>query len=76
MPDISMCVNQDCLVKERCYRYRAIPSEYQSIAFFSPDNNGMCDYYWSITNQRVLPLTDSETYAATVNGKGKESNDV
>lgn len=76
MPDISMCVNQDCLVKERCYRFRAIPSDYQSIAFFTPNDNGLCSYFWNITNERVLPLEDSKTYAATVNGDRKENNNV
>lgn len=35
MPDISMCANKECELKETCYRYRAIPSRYlQSYADF------------------------------------------
>ena len=28
MPDISMCNGVDCLVKDKCYRHIAKPSEY------------------------------------------------
>lgn len=53
MPDITMCANKDCVVKERCYRYMAIPSHYQSVAIFQPNKNDLCDYFWSITNERT-----------------------
>lgn len=77
MPDITMCINQNCLVKERCYRYRAIPSGYQSMAVFEPNSNGLCSYFWNITNERTNPLENSNAYAATVNADmRKESNDV
>lgn len=36
MPDISMCANTACPMREICYRYRAIPDEYaQTYANFT-----------------------------------------
>jgi hypothetical protein len=29
MPDISMCTNEECPLKESCYRYNATPSEFK-----------------------------------------------
>jgi hypothetical protein len=28
MPDITMCKNEQCAEKEKCYRYKATPNEY------------------------------------------------
>ena len=40
MPDISMCVNVECVKKKNCYRYMAKPDEiWQSYADFKPKNN-------------------------------------
>jgi len=37
MPDISMCKNKSCLIKDKCYRYTAIPNPHrQSYANFEP----------------------------------------
>ena len=30
MPDITMCMGDGCPAKERCYRFTAKPSKYQS----------------------------------------------
>ena len=46
MPDISMCANVHCKLKETCYRFTATPSSYQSYGGFTTDENGECDYYW------------------------------
>lgn len=49
MPDISMCSNEHCKLKETCYRYKAIPNEYrQSYGDFKSDSNNECEYYWEI----------------------------
>jgi len=49
MPDISMCKNIHCTLKEQCYRYRAIPNNpYQSWSGFEQDKNGNCDYFMEI----------------------------
>ena len=34
MADITMCCNRDCPIRNKCYRYRAVPDDYQSFAFF------------------------------------------
>ena len=65
MPDITMCANKDCLVRELCYRYRAMPSDYQSISLFTPDSNGLCRWFWQVTNERVRPLVEADIW---VNG--------
>jgi hypothetical protein len=49
MPDISMCTNKDCPLKETCYRFKAIPDKYrQSYGGFAPDDKGECKYYWPL----------------------------
>jgi len=50
MPDISKCEGTDCPLKESCYRYTAIDSEYlQSYFMKAPYNKeeDKCDYYWN-----------------------------
>jgi hypothetical protein len=42
MPDISMCNNTDCDKHIFCYRYRAIPSEWQSWTEFRSDEEDKC----------------------------------
>lgn len=47
MPDISMCANEACPLKNKCYRYTATPTMYrQAYADFAPDDKGECDYFW------------------------------
>lgn len=45
MPDISMCRNRECKVREFCYRYTAKPSDRQSYAVFEPNKEGKCEYF-------------------------------
>jgi len=46
MPDVSMCMNEECPLKEKCYRFTATPNErIQSYGMFEPDKEGKCDYY-------------------------------
>lgn len=52
MPDISMCKNNKCPLKETCYRYRANPSSYQSYANFTYKDG--CDYYWKFEGSRGI----------------------
>jgi len=48
MPDITMCSNVQCPLREDCYRFSAIPSEYrQAYSEFKPYDEGgdiKCDY--------------------------------
>jgi hypothetical protein len=43
MPDITMCKNNNCPMKNDCYRYTAIPNAYQSYSLFEFDKK--CDYF-------------------------------
>ena len=68
MADITMCCNFDCPLKEKCYRYRAIPDQYhQSFAFYKPAKRKFgkhdedildCEYFWQVDviKDRILPL--------------------
>lgn len=58
MPDITMCTNDECPLRESCYRYMAKPSEYmQSYAVFEwkAGKKGKvdCEYYVKIKPKRV-----------------------
>lgn len=60
MPDISKCENQNCTLKESCYRYTSEPSLYQSYGFFEQDKEGNCNYYWK--NKEVVESYDGTEY--------------
>ena len=62
MPDITMCDNKNCVLRDVCYRYRAIPDRYQAYAMFEPKlvllnehNNKhsgwVCDSFWDCRNK-------------------------
>lgn len=40
MPDISMCDNRSCTIREHCFRFRAVPGRMQSWSRF--ENDGRC----------------------------------
>lgn len=51
MPDITMCIGEDCEVKNTCYRFTANPNKYQQSYFditpFIVNNcRQVCEYYW------------------------------
>lgn len=47
MASISMCSNKSCALRERCYRYRAVPDRYdQAYGDFFPDHDGVCTDFW------------------------------
>lgn len=49
MPDISMCGNQTCPSRKKCYRFMAIPSTWQSyIAPTWDKKTKKCEYFWPI----------------------------
>ena len=61
MPDISMCRNRECVMRETCFRYRAVPSEYQSYGRFLPDGeDGYCDDFIPVRGGRVRPMSEIE----------------
>lgn len=46
MPDISLCVNDNCPLRQDCLRFNADPdSLWQSYGDFEPDDEGNCDFY-------------------------------
>ena len=52
MPDITMCMNDDCSKKEKCYRYTAIPTpNWQSYSKFEEKD---CNSFWDNTGKRNL----------------------
>lgn len=58
MADITMCRNEDCPIKESCYRYTATASEYRQSYFFgSPskivDDKFECEYYWETKEEET-----------------------
>ena len=55
MPDITMCINKTCPLREKCYRATAFPDlHWQSFAEYNPDN-GQCEYFWDNTGRRNRP---------------------
>jgi hypothetical protein len=56
MPDISMCKGGDCPKKQKCYRFRAVPSEHRQSYFaevpFQPD--GTCAYFAPLLSGDLL----------------------
>lgn len=46
MSEITMCNNENCPKKNECYRYLAIPDEYQMYANFQ--YNGQCEQFWQL----------------------------
>lgn len=47
MPDISLCNNFTCPLRNNCYRATSVPSEYmQSYAVFNLNADGTCNWFW------------------------------
>jgi len=46
MPDITMCQNKTCPMRDKCYRAQAKPSKWQTYAGFEPGEDGECRRYW------------------------------
>jgi len=48
MPDITMCMNDECHLAKECYRHEATPSDWQSYSHFRPNEAGDCDHFLPI----------------------------
>jgi hypothetical protein len=57
MSDISMCQNEKCKLKIKCYRYMAVPSSWQTYADFNEEN---CESFSPIGKHRPLRQIKSE----------------
>ena len=52
MPDISMCDNTTCELRNKCYRFTATPSPtWQTYAYFTNTKENPCQYYWETKNK-------------------------
>ena len=60
MPDISMCLNNECASRERCYRFKAKPSEYQqAYTEFKPlPGRDRCESFMEIHRK---PMNESDS---------------
>jgi DNA invertase Pin-like site-specific DNA recombinase len=45
MPDITMCDNTTCHMREQCYRFMATPDARQSVTKFMPLSEAECEYF-------------------------------
>jgi hypothetical protein len=62
MPDIAMCSNHECPLRENCYRHMAEPNKYgQSYTRFKPNEKGECDYYWPLRSFDEVSSTKIHT---------------
>ena len=52
MPDIAMCLNKECPVREKCYRAMAEPNFHQNYIDFQPRRNG-CGSFVELVNDDV-----------------------
>lgn len=52
MPDISMCANKNCPLREKCFRFMATPSGRQYYGDFVPtikeDGSSECNFFMKI----------------------------
>tara|TARA_R110000868_G_scaffold81159_1_gene229949 strand:- start:42 stop:236 length:195 start_codon:yes stop_codon:yes gene_type:complete len=62
MADICKCHGQigtiDCPYKEKCYRFTAKASDYQSYFMELPLKDGKCDHYWGKDGDKIWNKTE------------------
>lgn len=63
MPDIAMCLNDECPLRVSCYRFLAVPNEYrQSYSKFEPNINNTildeveCNHFIEINNKEIKKI--------------------
>lgn len=58
MPDISMCLNEECSRKLECWRYMAIPDSWQSYIEFQNicHEGNQWQWFWNIDGKPVRIL--------------------
>lgn len=75
MPDITMCNDETCPIRNECYRFRAIPSEHRQAYFVdSPREGDKCNEFTPINGRRYLmPVTSEESQAASLSQDDSQS---
>lgn len=54
MADISMCADDTCPSRQKCYRFTAKPNDFwQSWGGFDREDQEKCKYFWSNEGQEV-----------------------
>ena len=52
-PDITMCKDEQCPLRWKCFRFMAIPSERQSYFAESPREVARCEYFEGSFGRKV-----------------------
>lgn len=68
MPDITKCKDEECPIKDMCFRYTSEPSERQAYFTESPRKDKECEMFWGDA-QRLL----MEQLQKIVSGKDTKS---
>lgn len=58
--DVTLCSNDQCPIRETCYRFTAKASNWQSMASFTP-KDGACDYYIEARSKSQVRRLDAQT---------------
>ena len=45
---MDICINHDCQLRDKCYRYLAPKSKYQWVCKFTPNEDGTCNHFIKI----------------------------
>ena len=56
MPDITMCLSENCPKASQCKRHKdsgTMASTWQSYSAFEPDDAGNCEYYWPVPLRKI-----------------------
>ena len=57
MPDIPMCKDNSCTLKDKCYRFKAKKSKEQSYFLESPKkDDDKCRFFWEVSESGFLKL--------------------
>ncbi len=59
MPDITMCENSTCHMREQCYRFMATPNARQSITMFTPLSETQCEYFMPLKRGKLWQEEDA-----------------
>jgi hypothetical protein len=62
MPGISMCHNDTCKSRMKCFRYTAIPNDWQSYTPFGTDECKTCDFFYDNRGTHINPKFKGDKY--------------